>query len=64
MPDGKPADVRCVQLDDSNRCLLFGSPERPAVCSSLQPSLDMCGQSTEHAMHFLQQLEAMTAQAK
>ena len=32
MPRGKPAGVRCVQLDDEQRCRLFGRPERPAVC--------------------------------
>ena len=32
MPNGKPAGVRCVQLDDDNLCKLFGTPQRPAVC--------------------------------
>src|ERR1035437_518821 len=34
MPMGKPAGVRCVQLDDENRFQIFGSSERPAVCGS------------------------------
>jgi hypothetical protein len=38
---GKPAGVRCVQLSDDGLCALFGRPERPAVCSSLRPSLEM-----------------------
>ena len=56
----KPAGVRCVQLDDSNRCRIFGQPERPAVCSQLQPALDMCGSTQIHAMRYLTQLELAT----
>ncbi len=43
MPNGKPAGVRCVQLDEDNRCRVFGKPERPAFCGGLQPSEEMCG---------------------
>lgn len=61
MPDGKPAGVRCVQLADDNRCNIFGQPERPAFCGGLQPSTDMCGDSREHAIHWLAELERLTA---
>ncbi|MFC5476124.1 YkgJ family cysteine cluster protein [Paraherbaspirillum soli] len=61
MPGGKPAGVRCVQLDQANRCRIFGSPERPAVCASLQPALDMCGSSQQHAMQYLTRLEQLTS---
>lgn len=57
MPNGKPAGVPCVQLDEQLRCKIFGRPERPAVCSSLQPSLEMCGHSREQALKFLGWLE-------
>lgn len=60
MPDGKPAGVRCVQLDDEDRCRLFGNPLRPAVCTSLKPSLDMCGDNREHALIQLSWLEVQT----
>jgi hypothetical protein len=60
MPHGKPAGVRCVQLDDEARCRLFGRPERPAVCGSLQPSLVMCGPDPAHALRWLARLEAQT----
>lgn len=60
MPSGKPAGVRCVQLDAENRCLLFGKPERPAVCLALKPSAEMCGDRAEYAMHFLAALERET----
>jgi uncharacterized protein len=61
MPRGKPAGVRCVQLDDELRCRLFGRPERPAVCSGLQPSAEMCGSSREYALRFLGTLEKITS---
>lgn len=60
MPHGKPAGVRCLQLDAAGRCLIFGQPERPAVCSGLQPDADMCGETREQALHFLTTLEAAT----
>lgn len=60
MPAGKPAGVRCVQLDDAERCRLFGRPERPVVCASLQPQPAMCGQTREHAMTWLSRLERDT----
>ena len=60
MESGKPAGVRCVQLDAEGRCLLFGLPERPAVCVSLRPSAEMCGETNEDAMARLVQLENQT----
>ena len=60
MPHGKPAGVRCVQLDAHNRCRLFGHPDRPAVCSQLQPSAEMCGANAGAAMHYLTRLELLT----
>jgi uncharacterized protein len=60
MPQGKPAGVRCVQLDDTERCRLFNHPARPAVCASLRPSGTMCGTGREHAMRWLATLERQT----
>ena len=61
MPHGKPAGVRCIQLDEHDRCRLFADPRRPAVCGSLQPSREMCGDSREAAMIWLTRLELLTA---
>lgn len=33
MPNGKPAGVRRVQLDDDERCRIFGQPERLPCCA-------------------------------
>ena len=61
MPQGKPAGVPCVQLDDALRCRLFGRPERPAFCATLKPGPDMCGASHADAMALLAALERATA---
>jgi Fe-S-cluster containining protein len=60
MPQGKPAGVPCVQLTADLRCAIFGRPERPAVCASLEPSPAMCGDSREQAMRWLGHLEQAT----
>lgn len=61
MGAGKPAGVRCVQLDAGNRCRLFGRPERPAFCASLRPSREMCGDTRSQAIAWLARLERETA---
>ncbi|WP_412478710.1 YkgJ family cysteine cluster protein [Azonexus sp. IMCC34839] len=57
----KPAGVACPQLDAELRCQLFGRPERPECCGGLQPSPEMCGESREHALRWLADLEAATS---
>jgi uncharacterized protein len=52
--------VRCLQLTDDNRCRLFGLPERPTVCISLRPSVEMCGASDEQAFAYLRWLDQVT----
>jgi Fe-S-cluster containining protein len=60
MPDGKPAGIPCVQLDDYGDCRLFGHPQRPAVCISLRPEPLMCGDDRRQALDYLHALEAQT----
>jgi hypothetical protein len=61
MPQGKPAGVACAQLMDDMRCAVFGKPERPAFCASLQASVEMCGIDRHAAIFWLTQLEVNTA---
>ena len=55
-----------MQLDDDNRCMIFGDPRRPVVCASLRASVEMCGANDNvaatrvHAMKFLSALETQT----
>ncbi|MBI3714273.1 MAG: YkgJ family cysteine cluster protein [Burkholderiales bacterium] len=60
MPLGKPAGVPCVQLNSELQCQIFGQPERPACCSGLQASTEMCGEQREFAIQWLTQLEELT----
>lgn len=61
MPNGKPAGVRCIQLNDANQCMIFGKLERPPVCESLQPEIEMCGATQAHALLYLARLEELTS---
>ena len=60
MPDGKPARVRCIQLDDDNLCRLFSDPRRPAVCHAFEYDRAVCGDAREQALVILQELEHQT----
>ncbi len=61
MPHGKAAGVRCHQLTADNRCAIFTSPLRPAVCAGLQATPEMCGNDQQHALVWLTRLEQATA---
>lgn len=61
MPRGKPAGVRCVQLDDHNSCKLFGQFERPALCDAFQADSSVCGESSQQALELIRALELNTA---
>ena len=65
MPGGKPAGVRCVQLAEDSRCMIFGDPLRPAVCGGLKARTEMCSDKKglpgrEFALAYLDQLELAT----
>lgn len=60
MPLGKPAGVRCVQLDENNLCRLFGSVQRPKVCLDFKPTIDICGETNQDAIKIINYLESVT----
>ena len=60
MPEGKPAGVVCVQLDESYRCKLFGQPSRPLLCSRFQAEATLCGNTQEEALINIATLEQET----
>lgn len=60
MPNGKPAGMRCVQLDEKNMCKIFGHSDRPEVCSRLKASIEMCGNTSQEAIDYLSWLEKIT----
>ena len=61
MTNGKPAGVRCPHLDDTGLCRLFQHPERPAVCSSFNASLEICGSNAEEATKLIRWYEKQTS---
>ena len=60
MPKGKPAGVRCIQLDNNNGCRLFNSPERPKLCAQFQAQRDVCGNHREQALQLINAMEKAT----
>lgn len=60
MPNGKPAGVRCIQLDTNNLCRLFGSSERPELCDRFKAEVEVCGDSRDQALELIGDLENNT----
>lgn len=57
---GKAAGTPCRHLDAEFRCRIFAAPERPACCSGLQASAEMCGDNRDYALLWLTRLETLT----
>jgi Fe-S-cluster containining protein len=61
MPNGKPAGVVCMQLDDNRRCKIYGSTDRPDVCGQFKPDRNICAGTHEEALGLITVLEQVTA---
>jgi uncharacterized protein len=61
MPNGKPAGIRCIHLDDEYKCMIFNSAFRPKVCDGFQAEEIICGSSREEAIVILAKLEGISA---
>lgn len=61
MPQGKPAGVRCVNLDENYRCRLWGSDRYPDVCRDFPADYEVCGDSRREALERLTEWERLTA---
>jgi hypothetical protein len=57
---GKLAGIPCTYLDAELRCSIFGRADRPACCSGLKPSFEMCGENQAQALAWLGRLERLT----
>lgn len=61
MPGGKPAGVRCVNLDPaSHLCRIWGTGQYPDVCRKFAPDRSVCGNDRGEALELLQVLECAT----
>jgi hypothetical protein len=56
MPEGKPAGIRCIHLEDDYRCALYEQVERPKVCSAFKAEPEFCGNNREEALYILYML--------
>lgn len=60
MPNGKPAGVRCVNLDDANNCTIHNTKLYPAICRSFPTDKEMCGTTNEYAYKYIEEMENTT----
>lgn len=60
MPNGKPAGVPCIQLDDEFRCKIFGQTDRPDVCANFAAVEYVCGENRIQAIDVLNEMENAT----
>jgi len=60
MPQGKPAGMRCVNLNLENLCTIWGQPNFPEVCQKFTASKWVCGSDHLEALNLLTDLEALT----
>ncbi|MEP4146778.1 MAG: YkgJ family cysteine cluster protein [Halioglobus sp.] len=60
MPNGKPAGVSCVHLNEQMGCHLFGDSRRPALCDDFKAEAAICGENREQALRILDDLEIMS----
>lgn len=62
MPDGKPAGVRCVNLDPVRFvCRIWESEHYPEVCRRFHAEPPVCGESRGQALQLIEDLESSTA---
>nr|WP_320134889.1 YkgJ family cysteine cluster protein [uncultured Amphritea sp.] len=61
MPNGKPAGVPCVNLDDAFNCTIWNTPHFPPLCRAFQAQAEHCGETQQQALTILTRLEQETA---
>jgi uncharacterized protein len=59
MPKGKLAGVRCINLDEQNRCTVYEL--RPSVCRNFTADQYTCGSNFEEALNLIGELEKATS---
>ncbi len=62
MPNGKPAGVVCFNLDPETRlCRIWNGKDYPAVCKNFVFDPEVCGDSHEHVLAKLAEMEILTS---
>lgn len=60
MPEGKPPGVRCINLDNKNRCKIHNSSIYPDVCMNFTADKFYCGNTDEEAYYLINKIEQDT----
>ncbi len=55
MPEGKPAGVKCIHLQEDFSCEIYD--QRPKVCIDFQAEEMVCGKNRQEALTILNWLE-------
>jgi hypothetical protein len=61
MPFGKPAGIRCINLNDKNLCEIHEKDNYPLVCRNFKMNYETCGKSAKQAINKLERLERLTS---
>jgi len=61
MPNGKPAGVACVNLDESLNCTIWNHADYPSLCRAFQADEEHCGANRHQALITLTRMESETA---
>lgn len=61
MPNGKPAGVRCIHLNQKLECDIHGIDAYPFVCREFKATSEYCGNTPEFAHKKLKELERLTS---
>lgn len=61
MPNGKPANTPCVNLDRASlRCRIWNTSEYPAFCRRFEADISTCGNDKTEAVLRLQEMNVAT----
>ena len=52
MPDGKPAGIRCIHLQEDYRCAIYDNG-KPQVSEGFNAEEEFCGSNQDEAMRIL-----------
>lgn len=61
MPNGKPAGVHCINLDQQLNCRIWNQPDYPPLCRAFKAAPEHCGDSQAQALRIITELEQATA---
>lgn len=61
MPNGKPAGVPCIHLDEKKYCKLHNKDNYPDVCKNFTYDPEFCGSLHSEAFERLSILEMLTS---